>query len=109
MVASQITFDAYSGVIPTCGGFTYELEYISGPLIALGVNHMSVYALSDSGSAVTITGTPISKSWLGEHLMRLKSTNGQSGGTGLYNSAYSNSFRVKIVDACERSIVNSGS
>ena len=109
MVASPMTLDAYSGITPTCGGFTYELEYISGPLIALGIDHMSVYALSDSGSAVTITGTPISKSWLGVHMLRLKSTNGQSGGTSLYNSAYSNSFQVKIVDACERSIVNPGS
>ena len=102
IVATPMTFDAYSGVTPTCGGFTYELEYMSGPLIALGIDHMSVYALSDSGSAVTITGTPVSKSWLGEHMMRLKCTNG-------FSSAYSNSFQVKIVDACERSIVNSGS
>ena len=71
MVASPMTFDAYSGVTPTCGGFTYELEYMSGPLIALGIDHMSVYTLSNSGSAVTITGTPSTFDWVNTHTMRL--------------------------------------
>jgi len=76
MIAVPMTFDAYSGVTPTCGGFTYELEYMSGPLTALGIDHMSIYSLADSGSALTITGTPTTKSWLGMHTMRLKGTNG---------------------------------
>ena len=76
MIATPMTFNAYSGVTATCGGFTYELEYMSGPLIVLGIDHMSIYSLADSGSALTITGTPINKSWLGMHTMRLKSTNG---------------------------------
>ena len=29
-----------------CGGFSYQLEYLSGPLIASNIDHMTVYSLS---------------------------------------------------------------
>ena len=30
-----------------CGGFYYELEYLSGPLIAAGIDHLSVYTVAE--------------------------------------------------------------
>ena len=36
-----------------CGGFTYELEYLSGPAKDAGINHLTVYTVNDSGTAVT--------------------------------------------------------
>ena len=98
-----------------CGGFTYELEYVSGPLIAAGIDPLTVYTLVESGGSggpVVLSGTPVLWSWLGDHTYRIKCSNGNianapaGDGTGIYNSVYSNNFLVRIIDPCLVSVVN---
>ena len=63
----------------SCGGFTYELEYLSGPAKDAGINHLTIYTLTDIGTTITQTtthGNPAAKVWIGEHQFRLKGTNG---------------------------------
>ena len=98
-----------------CGGFTYELEYLSGPLTALGIDPLTVYTLTEtggSGGPIDMVGTAPNWDWIGDHTYRIKCTNGHSSnspygdGTGLYNSVYSNDFVVTIVDPCMTAVVN---
>lgn len=69
----------YNGVDVDCNGLTYDLTYQSGPLIAAGISHSSIYTLTQNVAAGTITldGTPVDMAWLGTHTFQLKSTNGQ--------------------------------
>ena len=98
-----------------CGGYTYELEYLSGPLVAAGIDPMTIYSLVESGGSggpIVLAGTPIAWDWLGDHTYRLKCSNGNisnapaGDGTGIYNSVYSGNFVVTIIDPCLISIVN---
>ena len=98
-----------------CGGFTYELEYVSGPLIAAGIDPNTIYTLVESGGSggpLDLTGTPIDRQWLGDHTYRIKCSNGNvanapaGDGTGIYNSVYSNDFVVRVIDPCLISVVN---
>ena len=98
-----------------CGGFTYELEYVSGPLIAASIDPLTIYTLVESGGSggpVILAGTPLAWDWIGNHVYRLKCSNGNTAnapagdGTGIYHSVYSSNFVVKIIDPCEISVVN---
>lgn len=98
-----------------CGGYTYELEYMSGPLLAPGIDPMSIYTMTESGGSggpLVLAGTPFERTWLGTHVYRLKCLNGHisnapaGDGFGIYNSVYSNNFYVRIIDPCLTSIVN---
>ena len=92
----------------SCGGFTYELEYISGPAKDAGIDPMTVYTLS-GGTTVTMTsptGSPAARVWLGTHQFRFKCTNGDVANTQLYNSVYTDPFTVILEDPCARAIVN---
>lgn len=103
----------YNGVDVDCNGLTYDLTYLSGPLIDAGISHTSVYTLTPDPATKTIMldGTPVDMAWLGLHTYQLKSTNGQfvagsnRGQQGLYNSEVS-TFTVTILDPCVNSIVN---
>lgn len=102
----------------SCGGFTYELEYVSGPLTNTGIDYTTVYSMTEisgSGTDLVISGTPVDRLWLGTHTFRILCHNGSSGNipnnsgdptTGFYNNVYSDDFRVQIVDPCISSVVN---
>ena len=97
-----------------CGGFTYTLEYLSGPLKddsePQGAD-LSFY--TDIGR--TITGTMGYIQMVGAHEMRLKCTLGDSnnnamkdrGRDGLFESVYSDNITVTVINPCETSIVSS--
>ena len=99
----------------TCGGYTYELEYVSGPLDGTGIDHNSIYTLVETagaGSALSLTGTPSTREWTGDHTFKIKCTNGHSsnapaGNSGLYSSVYSNDFTVTILNPCDTTVINS--
>ena len=103
-----------------CGGFTYALEYLSGPLIGTSVVHTNTYTVggvADYAVGESMTGTPMEMEWLGAtiydsgtHQYRLSCTNGETltnrGVNGLFNTVYSDPFEVTIVNPCLTSIVN---
>ena len=96
-----------------CGGFTYTLEYISGPIsnpsIPAGAD-LSLY--TDLGGV--FSGIVETFDWVGTHLLRLKCTNGNRdnfsmrnrGTQGLFNSVYSQPIELIIEDPCEFTRVN---
>ena len=96
-----------------CGGFTYSLEYVSGPVSNVnfpGGADLSSYAISGS----SITRDTADLAWVGTHVLRLKCTNGNTnnaltknrGVNGLFKSVFSNAITLEIVDPCTSSHVN---
>ena len=87
-----------------CGGYTYELEYMStGPLYKGSAPDLSLYSITADPA---IKGTISTKEWVGTHPMRLKCTNGvydtlstARGINGFFNSVYTE-ITVKIVQPC---------
>ena len=63
-----------NGYPVNCGGFSYALEYLDGPLLALGPIYLSVY--SETTPALKYVGTPTDFGWIGKHTYRIKCTNG---------------------------------
>ena len=114
MVAQNMPFaamiDTSQGT--ACGGYTYELEYLStGPLYTgVGTPDLSHYSVTGTPS---VDGTTTDLAWVGTHPMRLKCTNGVAdssasarGNAGLFNTVYSSQIDVTITDPCLYSVVN---
>ena len=65
-----------------CGGYTHEITYLAGPafdsLLAPFFADLSHYSQSlPVANKVTVSGSVTDKQkWLGEHTLRIKSTNG---------------------------------
>ena len=58
-----------------CGGFTYSLVYVTGPLA--NTNPLSVYNIKPiSAGQHEITGTLSGTKWIGRHKIRLQGTLG---------------------------------
>ena len=122
-LAANYDFDLYalqtmpfSAMIDTnqgaaCGGYTYELEYLStGPLFSGSAPSLTAYSIAATPS---VTGTITDVSWLGIHPFRLKCTNGiysaaagSRGTNGLFTTVYSTQIDVTILDPCRSSVVN---
>jgi hypothetical protein len=95
-----------------CGGYTYEVEYLStGPLYSGSEPDLSLYSIA-AGPAVV--GTVSNTGWSPDtHPMHLKCTNGvydaslmARGVNGLFTSVYSSQIDVTIIDPCLTSVVN---
>ena len=76
-----------------CGGYTYELEYMSGGPLDGSSPDLSPFSISVTPS---LAGTITDFTWIGTHPMRIKCTNGQAdtsptarGVGGFFNSVYS--------------------
>lgn len=67
----------------SCGGYTHEITYVSGPafdpLLAPVFADLTHYSQSAAiAGTITVQGSISDKLlWLGEHKLRIKSTNGQ--------------------------------
>ena len=124
-VVNELSFDLYeaqtffftnmentSEAPAFCGGFSYSLEYVSGPLTKTG--SLSAYKISPvSANNHQITGTVSSNQWIGVHQLALKGTNGMydpSGGArgnnGLFNSVLSEPLTLEITNPCLGTVLN---
>ena len=91
-----------------CGGYTYELEYVSGPLVAPSLSsHLSISATP------AIEGTISDLTWLGTSIIRIKCTNGiydasptARGVNGLFTDTVSDDINVIFENPCNASIIN---
>jgi len=95
-----------------CGGYTYEVEYLStGPLYSGSAPDLTHYSIA-AGPAVE--GTVSNMGWSPDtHPMQLKCTNGvydatptARGVNGLFTSVYSSQIDVTVLDPCLTSVVN---
>ena len=97
-----------------CGGYTYELEYLSyGPMYTGTFTDEADYMLTSTPSYQAII---TDYSWLGTHPFRIKCTNGvpdaspdARGNGGLFLTVYSDPIDVLIIDPCLISVVNGDS
>lgn len=94
-------------------GYTYTLDYYSGPLqFSTDPDPLSyVLTVDEDAGTIDLTGQAPNYDWVGRHTYRIKCENGNTdmaprGEGGFFNLMYSNNFVVKIVDPCEASIVN---
>ena len=103
----------------SCGGFTYELEYVSGQLTGTTIDPLATYTITQTDDLVNneeMSGIPAEVEWLdniyspGIHEFRFSCTNGNTlltrGISGLFNTVYSDPFVVELINPCLSSVVN---
>ena len=118
---STIDFITGSSNLPQCGGFTYQLNYMSGSMFDgrfpnnIDPSSVSV-SLDEDGTS--FTGILLDLRWEGEHLIRIKTYQGQPqvdpdtglpierGEGGMYNFVYSEPFTMKVVNPCRSTTLN---
>ena len=85
-----------------CGDYTYELEYVGGPLVAPDLSSLLTLV---RGASSYLEGTA-TQTWYGTHSLRIKctlgtlDTNNPRGNNGLYASLYSNTIELVVNNPC---------
>ena len=102
-----------------CGGFTYSLVYVSGPLSQEDL--VSVYEIAPAGAGQhVIRGEIKDERWFGPHVIRIRGTNGVApsrrlreltgastrGNNGLFNSIFSDPMTIEIENPCLDAVLN---
>lgn len=95
-----------------CGGFTYDLSYISGPL--MGTRALDIYEISQVSLMLhEITARITNKDWLGVHTIVLRGTNGlldesanARGNKGLFKTVESDPLTIEILNPCLTTVLN---
>ena len=95
-----------------CGGSSYKLLYVSGPL---GNNaSLNSYSITEVSNGIwQVSGRMSKKVYTGSHKFILSGINGQfdsspqaRGDKGLFNSVLSQPIEIKIVDPCPTAQLN---
>ena len=103
-----------------CGGRSDQVVYLSGPKrdetlapVNADLSPFNFIQNDQNIGQMTMVGTAPDRSWLGTHVMQIKSTNGLKssdpnarGNSGQFNSILSQPIVITIVDPCKNSVVN---
>ena len=90
-----------------CGGYSYEMEYISGPFAENSINFPTLLTYVNSNPSY-MEGEAADPSWEGTHEMRLKCTIGTfdtgspRGHNGLFNTVFSAKISMQISNMTSR-------
>ena len=62
-----------------CGGFSYQIEYVSGGKTPAPTREQLDAFLAFDSTSMTVTVLTTDTAWIGTHVIKIKGTNGASG------------------------------
>ena len=95
-----------------CGGFTYSLKYVQGPMVGQNPENSFSIELANINQH-KVVGRPMDLKWIGTHIFVMQGTNGKlnisakaRGNNGFFGNVLSQQLTVEIRDPCLSTVLD---